>query len=135
MFQQNSILSELEAEVISLGTRAYLAQRARDEFYSYVMDKYRHSDISKAKLAKRIGKSPAQITRILANPGNWTLETSTLLLAGICGEELLPNSKPFEGRAKRNIECSDILIENTSKVSGTTLNVVKFDISSQLKAA
>jgi hypothetical protein len=135
MFQQNSILSELEADVISLGTRAYLAQRARDEFYSYVMDKYRYSDISKAQLARRIGKSPAQITRMLANPGNWTLETAALLLAGICGEELLPSSKPFVGRAKRNIEVSDIINENAPKESGTSLHMIRIDMSPHLKAA
>ena len=102
MFRQNSILSELDGAVISIGTRTYIGQRAKNSFYDYVMTKFRHSNISKAELARRIGKGPAQINRMLATPGNWTIETIAELLAGMSAEELLPWSAPFTGRPKSN---------------------------------
>lgn len=107
MFQTNSILSDLEAMPIPIGTRAYVGQRAKNAYYDYVMEKFRHSGISQADLARRIGKGPGQVNRMLANPGNWTIETAAELLAGICAEELVPHSIPFANRAKRNISQVD----------------------------
>jgi hypothetical protein len=102
MFQPNSILSDLSSPSISLGTRAYIGQRAKNLFYDYVMGKFRQADLSQAALARRVGRGPAQINRMLASPSNWTIETVAELLAGICEEELTPQSTPFAGRAQRN---------------------------------
>jgi hypothetical protein len=102
MFQQTSIYSDLIGEVIPLGTRVYLGQRAKNTFYNFVMSRFREADMTQAKLAKRIGKSPAQMNRMLASPGNWTIETIAVLLAGISAEEILPQSRSFSGRPKRN---------------------------------
>lgn len=110
MFPRNSMLPEIDGDVISIGTRAYIGQRAKNSFYDYVMTKFRHSNIPKAELARRIGKGPAQINRMLATPGNWTIETIAELLAGISAEELLPSSAPFAGRPQSNHRQEDDFI-------------------------
>lgn len=114
MFQPNSILSDLDAVPIPVGTRAYIGQRAKNAYYDYVMDKFRRSGISQADLARRMGKSPPQINRMLANPANWTIETAAELLAAICAEELLPHSAPFANRANRNVRQIDNIRLNSS---------------------
>ena len=48
-------------------------------------DKAGREGITRAQLARRSGKRPEQVTRMLGSPGNWTLETLTgLLLAMGC---------------------------------------------------
>lgn len=102
MSQQISTFPDLDADMIPDGVLAYIGQRAKNAYYHYVMGKFRECGMSQAKLARRIGKSPAQMNRMLSSPGNWTIETSAVLLAGICGEEVTPASRPFAGRAARN---------------------------------
>ena len=102
MSHQISILQELEADIISAGALAYVGQRAKNSYYHYVMGKFREHEMTQAKLAKKIGKSPAQLNRTLATPSNWTIETIAFLLAGICGEEVTPASRSFSGRPQRN---------------------------------
>lgn len=109
MFPQNSLLSDLSGDRIPLGTIAYVGQRAKNSYYSYVIDKFRDANITKADLARRIGKEPARVNRLLANPGNWTIETIAELLAGICAEEVVPDSLPFAGRPPRNGGQADLL--------------------------
>lgn len=102
MFQQNAILSDLDAYPIPLGVRAYIGQRAKNSFYDYVMDKFYASGLTQAQLARKIERNAGQINRMLAGPGNWTIETAAELIAAISGEELQPHSVSFKGRAKRN---------------------------------
>lgn len=108
MYQQTSISSEIESGPFSVATQAYLGRRAQNKYYDYVMTRFRQSGMTQADLARRIGKGTDRVNRLLANPGNWTVETAAVLLAGICGEELLPHSLPFAGRAKRNMRQFDI---------------------------
>lgn len=112
MFPQNSLLSDISKVPIPLGTLAYVGQRAKNSYYSYVIDKFNDANITKADLARRIGKEPARVNRMLANPGNWTIETVAELLAGICAEEVVPSSSRFAGRPPRNGGQADLLPTN-----------------------
>ncbi len=94
---------------VSAGALAYLAQRARNNCYDYVMSRFLSSKLNKADLARRIGKSQAQINHMLASPGNWTIRTLAELLAGISDEEFIPSSKSLKGRPPRNITQADLL--------------------------
>ena len=59
------------------------AERLR--LYEAVIKEFLESGVTKAELARRIGRKPEQITRWLGAPGNWTLDTvSDLLLATLC---------------------------------------------------
>jgi hypothetical protein len=111
--QSRFLLEVTNADVISPGTLAYIEARAKNRFYDYVLRKFLEKEendgFTKADLARRIGRRPEVITRLLGAPGNWTIETAALLLVGICGEELEPQSRAFAGRPKRNFGTDDLL--------------------------
>jgi hypothetical protein len=102
-----SILSEIETgQNLSAGALAYFQARTKNAWHSYILAKFveeeRAGRLTKAKLARRIGKSPEVISRLLGGPGNWTADTVSDLLLGICGEEARPDSTPILGRPVRN---------------------------------
>jgi len=78
-----------------------LEERAKNAFYDYVYAKFKAAEangLTKARLARRLNKKPDQISHLLGAPGNWTISTVVLLLAGICGEEIIPHSTGFVNR-------------------------------------
>lgn len=103
---QTSFLSEIESnQAIPLGKLAYLRERTRNRLYDFIVSRFieRSKDgFTKADLARRIGKKPEVVTRLLGAPGNWTIDTLSDLLAGIGAEELEPQSISLLGRAPRN---------------------------------
>lgn len=106
----SSILSEIQGnKLLSVGARAYFQARLRNRLYDLVVSKFKASGLTKAELARRVGKRPEIVTRLLGAPGNWTLETVSDLLLGICGEELeMISSSPLD-RPKRNVQKLDLL--------------------------
>lgn len=82
--QKNAFLSEiLEGKPIPLGKLSYFRARLKNELYDAVITHFLEKNISKAELARRLGKKPEQITRWLSSPGNWTLDTLSDLLLGM----------------------------------------------------
>lgn len=82
------LLSEiLGDDPIPAGKRAYFEQLLRNELHELVLEEFlrqeRTQNLTRRKLADRIGKLPEQITRWLAAPGNWTLDTVSDLLLGM----------------------------------------------------
>lgn len=55
--------------------------------YELVVSEFQKSRITKATLARRLGKRPEIISRLLGAPGNWTLNTVSDLLFAISGGE------------------------------------------------
>ena len=90
----------------------YLNQRVRNSFYDYVLRRFHDAaereNLTKTKLAKRLGITPSRVTRLLGSPSNWTLDTVSELLVGICREELQPQSEPYLERATRNYSSDDL---------------------------
>lgn len=72
---------------------AYYNRRLQNRVFDEVIQAFAHEAkagrISRATLAKRIGKKPEQITRYLSNPSNFTLDTISTILIGL-GAELDP---------------------------------------------
>lgn len=104
---QTTFLSEIARgdHPISENTLAYLQERAKSRLYDYVLKKFLEEEkcgLTRAQLARRIGKSPEVITRMLGAPGNWTIETLADLLVGISSEEILPASESLIDRPKKN---------------------------------
>lgn len=102
----HSFLSEIVAgEPIPLDRLSFFRARLQSRLYDLVITKFlkleHGGEISRAELGRRIGKDPAQISRLLGAPGNWTLDTTSDLLLGM-GEELEPSSLPLAGRPQRN---------------------------------
>jgi hypothetical protein len=80
----------LEKGTIPVGKIAYFRERLRNRLHEVVFLEFlRQQDaygLTKAELARRIGKPPERITRLLAAPGNWTLDTVSDLLLGMASE-------------------------------------------------
>ena len=100
-------------EPLSEYSLGYLNERVRNSFYDYVLRRFHEAaqqkGLTKAKLARRLGLEPARVSRLLGSPGNWTLDTVSELLVGICREELRPQSEPYLERVVRNLQPKDLL--------------------------
>jgi hypothetical protein len=99
---QTSALSKPSGtDKISSGTFTYFRARLKHRIYSLILKEFKASRLSKADLARRLGKDPAQLTRLLSGPGNLTVETTSDLLFAISGTELgLSSGDPFaKGKA------------------------------------
>lgn len=95
----------LSADPLPNGTREYLRQRVRQAFFTDVREKLAQAEkhgLTRTDLARRMGKGKANLSHLLAMPGNWTLDTYTDLLVNIAQEEPVPYSRPYDGRAKSN---------------------------------
>ena len=109
MSAQTQFQSDLTAEQIPADALAYVGARARNRFYDFVLKRFNASGMTKAELARKIGKGPDRVNRLLGAPGNWTIETIAELLAGISGEEILPNAQDFSGRTCSNMSQEQLL--------------------------
>jgi hypothetical protein len=104
---QTSFLSEIsKGEPIPIGKLAYFRERFRDRLYELVVSEFlkkeRAGELTRAELARRIGRKPEQITRWLGAPGNWTIETVSDLLLAISKSELNFELAPLQNKAPRN---------------------------------
>jgi len=70
---------------VPIGTFVYLRGRARQHAYNLVIKEFKESGISKAELARTLGKGADQVSRMLGGPGNWTIATHSDLLFAIRG--------------------------------------------------
>ncbi len=105
--QKKPFLSEvLDGEKIPLGTLSYFRERFRDRLYDLVTEEFlkqeREGNLTRAEVARRIGRRPEQITRWLAAPGNWTLETVSDLLLAVARSEPQVTVLPLDGRSVRD---------------------------------
>jgi hypothetical protein len=102
-----SFLYEIGAGLpIPIEKRAYFQARLLNRIYAFVLKRFLEQEqlqgLTKAELARRIGKRPETITRLLGAPGNWELETISDLLLGISGEELEFSASSVLNRKARN---------------------------------
>jgi len=111
-----SFLSEIiSGERIPPGKLAFFQARTRNRLYDFVMGKFAEREaagLTRAELARRIGKKPEQISRLLGAPGNWTTDTASDLLLGIAGEELNFSSSSLANRKPVNFTARDSLEES-----------------------
>lgn len=83
--QTTELCEPLGTAKISTGTLAYVCARHRQRQYDLVIKQFKKSGMTQADLARRLGKSPEVISRLLARPGNWESDTFSELLFGISG--------------------------------------------------
>lgn len=93
------LLSEIEeghsGRPIPSPTLAYFQQRLRNRIFALLLEKFAtesKSGLTKAALARRIGRTPDVVNRWLASPSNLTIDTLSDLLIGIAAEELAPST-------------------------------------------
>lgn len=94
-FSQMPIFVEIAAghsgPEIPSSTRAYFQQRLRNRIFNFLLDKFiiaQKGGLTKAALARRIGKSPEVINRWLGIPSNLTINSMSDILIGIAAEEI-----------------------------------------------
>lgn len=98
---QTSFLAEIadDKKEIPEGKLAYFRERQRNRLYDFIVSRFLEKEkagrLSRADLARRLNKKPEQITRWLSTPGNWTLDTISDLVLGICGGELKFSLSPI----------------------------------------
>jgi hypothetical protein len=85
---QTSFLSEIiSGDPIPANKLGYFRARLTNRLHELIITEFERlsqsGKISKADLARRIGKKPEQITRWLGAPGNWTIETVSDLAIGM----------------------------------------------------
>ena len=111
MSQEESFFSELAAghggPPVPEAKRIYFQTRLRNRLFDYILGRFvqeQANGLTKAKLARRIGKPPEMINRWLGTPSNLTLDSISDLLLGICAEELTPQSESLLSQSPRNWE-------------------------------
>lgn len=111
-----SILSEKKnLDRLSHATRAYFQNRTKNRVHNLVLTKFRKERdagrLTQAQLARRMGKTPDQISRILSYPSNLGLEMVSDLLLAIAGEELDATSSDPQRRPAANARSRAMLTE------------------------
>ena len=82
---------------IPYGKLSYFRTRFRSQLHNLILSRFHQQEtLKKADLARRIHRSPAVINRLLASPGNWTLDTVSDLLIGLAA---IPNIDTSDVRA------------------------------------
>jgi len=111
---QTHLLSEVAAghdgPAIPESKRAYFQERFRGRFFDFLISRFlleQTSGLTKAKLSRRIGKSPEVINRWLGAPSNLTLDSISDLLLGISGEEPEVNASSLLNRNPVNFDHLD----------------------------
>lgn len=97
-----SMLSEpTETVPIPNATLVYFRARLKQRMFDALLKEYKRSGLTKAELAARLCKDPAQISRLLSGPGNVTLDTMSDILLALSGAELAASLEyPFATRPK-----------------------------------
>jgi len=112
---QEQFFSELAAghsgPTVPEAKRVYFQTRLRNRLFNYILGRFvqeQKKGLTKAKLARRIGKPPEMINRWLGSPSNLTIDTVSDLLLGICAEELTPQSEPLLEMAPQTAQINPI---------------------------
>lgn len=101
--------------IIDPADLAYFQGRLRNNIFDLIARRFREqhdaTGLTKAILARRLGRRPEVITRYLNAPSNMTIETISDLLFGICGEELDPLSSAVDAKVEitNDLESSNVL--------------------------
>ena len=77
-----------EAERVPKGTLGYFRAGNRHRLYSLFIKEFKASGLTQADLARRLGKKPEIVCRLLATPGNLQADTLSDLLFAISGAQL-----------------------------------------------
>ena len=108
---QKQLLNEIAAghdgPPIPKSKRVYFQERFRWRLFDFLMSKFlaaKQRGLTKAKLARRIGKPPEVVNRWLAAPNNLTANSICDLLLGIAAEEMEMSGRSVLNRAAVNYD-------------------------------
>jgi hypothetical protein len=129
---QTQFMNEIQAghdgPPIPEAKRVYFQERLRNRFFEFLLNKFLEQQkhgLTKAKLARRIGKTPDIVNRWLSAPSNLTLDTASDLLLGISAEELEMGASSLLNRVSVNYshldEFRDLLVRPQNPSVDTTI--------------
>lgn len=107
--KRRSLCKPKRGEQIHLYDLGVMRARNKNKAHSLLLEIFQESGMTKAEIAKMLGKKPEQVTRWLAGPGNLTLETLSDLIFAIRGEAFTLSLKDDLSRAKSNRKQPDWL--------------------------
>lgn len=70
---------------VPVGEISYVQTRTKMKAFNMIHKEFQNSGLTKAELACRLGKGADRVNKIMAAPGNWTLDTISELLYAING--------------------------------------------------
>ena len=97
--------------------------RNKNKAHSLLLELFKDSDLSKADLARMLGKKPEQVTRLLAGPGNITLDTLSDLIFALKGKFFTVQCKDELSKAKTNRQGPDWLIQTNTTQNWQRISV------------
>lgn len=113
-FQETSLLADPSGdERIEERTLGYVTQTTRDDVFDMVANACVEAGVTRANIARRLGKDPAQVSRLLNMPGNWTIDTIAELLFAIDGSFLRPERYWPQKEALSNRRHSTCVVEGS----------------------
>lgn len=132
------------------GVLEYINTRNRLRLFGVVQHEFLKSGITQTQIARRTGRTTAQISHLLGAPGNWTADTASTLIFAISGGVLeYAISNPLEAppRNRRSPEWLDphtvkwtategdvaapvnFGVNGTSSISSGVVHVIRSDFS------
>ena len=119
-----SLSKPIPGEYVPLTTLEYFRARHRRKQHTIVLSEFKRSGITQAELCKRLKKEPAQISRLLGSPTNWSADTYSDLLFAISGAEPIQSvSYPLD-MPERNYRNQDWVVKTTDIPPSTAAIVV-----------
>lgn len=116
----NEIAAGHDGPPIPESKRVYFQERYRERLFDFIITRFniqKQFGLTKAKLARRIGRSPETITRWLSGPSNLESDSVSELLLGINAEEMDMDAHSVLDRAPANVYR---LSERRLESAGTT---------------
>ncbi|WP_171102856.1 helix-turn-helix transcriptional regulator [Ruegeria sp. HKCCD7255] len=101
----------------------FVRGRNKNKAHSLILEIFRDSGLTKAELARMLGKKPEQITRWLAGPGNLTLDTLSELIFATKGEFFEVKCVDELARGKSNKSSPEWLVEVEELTNWQTIKV------------
>jgi hypothetical protein len=126
----SSFLTEiLSGQPIPVRKLAYFRAQLRYELHRLVLDEFLkqkdQQEITKADLARRLGRKPSWISRSLGAPGNWTIDTVSDLLLGMKAQPVF-SVLPIKDRLAEEHEES--FGDSSNSVSAEALEEMPVDL-------
>lgn len=122
--KRRSLFKPIRGEKIHAFDLGVVRARNRNKAHSKLLELYNSSDLSKAELAKMLGKRPEQITRWLAGPGNLTIDTISDLIFALNGEHFSIQCEDDLSRGKSNHQPPNWLLSSTSGSKWHTISKI-----------
>ena len=83
--QTTGLFEPIGTDKISLGTLGYIRARVRQRAFELIVREFKKSGLSQADFARRLGKAPEVVSRLLNRPRNLELDTFSDMLFAATG--------------------------------------------------